>query len=112
MAGLREIEFCGDSLDALRRFSEVARRRIGFQLARVQRGLEPQDWKPMTSIGAGVREVRVRDENGIFRVCYVTKFGDKVYVLHCFRKKTQKTDSSDIDMASRRYRELQKEYQG
>jgi phage-related protein len=107
---LKPIEFVGDSLDALRRFPEVARRRAGYQLDRVQQGLEPNDWKPMSSIGAGVREIRIREERGAFRVVYVTKFGETVYVLHCFQKKTQKTSSTDIEIATRRYSEVQKEH--
>jgi phage-related protein len=106
----KPIEFVGDSLSALRRFPEVARRRAGYQLDRVQQGLEPNDWKPMSSIGAGVREIRVRDERGAFRVVYITKFGETVYVLHCFQKKTQKTSSADIEIATRRYTEVQKEH--
>ena len=106
----KPIEFVCDSLDALRRFPEVARRRAGYQLDRVQQGLEPNDWKPMSSIGAGVREIRIREERGAFRVLYVTKFGETVYVLHCFQKKTQKTSSTDIEIATRRYREVQKEH--
>jgi phage-related protein len=106
----RPIEFLGDSLDALRRFPEVARRRAGYQLDRVQRGLEPDDWKPMNSVGLGVREIRIREERGAFRVMYVAKFGETVYVLHCFQKKTQKTGSADLAIATRRYRKVQKEH--
>jgi phage-related protein len=76
----------------------------------VQRGQEPDDWKPINSVGAGVREIRVRDERGIFRVMYLTKFGHTIYVLHCFQKKTQKTGTADLETATRRYRELQKEH--
>ena len=63
----------------------------------------------MSSIGQGVREIRIRDEAGAFRVVYVAKFADAVFVLHCFQKKTAKTSKPDIDVASRRYRELLKE---
>jgi len=63
----------------------------------------------MNSIGAGVREIRIRDTAGAFRVLYVAKFDDAVYVLHCFQKKTQKTRKSDLDLASHRYRDLVKE---
>jgi phage-related protein len=106
----RPIEFLGDSLDALRRFPEVARRRAGYQLDRVQRGLQPDDWKPMNSVGPGVREIRIREERGAFRVMYVTKFGETVYVLHCFQKKGQKTNSADLEIAIRRYKKVQKEH--
>lgn len=110
MSDLKAIEFRGDSLDALRRFPEVARRRAGHQLDIVQHGAEPDDWKPMNSVGAGVREIRIRDQRGIYRVMYVTKFGDTIYVLHCFQKKTQKTSTADLELATRRYKELQKEH--
>jgi phage-related protein len=106
---MKPIEFRGDSLDRLREFPKEARREAGFQLDRVQRGLDPFDWKPMSSVGAGVREIRVRDESGAFRVLYVAKFEDAVYVLHCFQKKTQATPKRDVDLAERRYRELLKE---
>jgi phage-related protein len=106
---MKSIFFCGDSREMLRRFPESARRRAGHQLEIVQMGCDPDDWKPMHAIGAGVREIRVRDEHGIYRVLYVTKFGDTIYVLHCFQKKTQKTNSGDIDIASRRYKYLLKE---
>ena len=106
---MKPIEFRGDALDALRLFSRESRRMAGFQLDRVQRGLEPFDWKPMSSVGSGVREIRVRDESGAYRVLYVAKFEEAVYVLHCFQKKTQATPKQDIDLAERRYRELIKE---
>jgi phage-related protein len=64
----------------------------------------------MNTVGPGVREIRIRDERGIFRVMYVTKFGDTLFVLHCFQKKTQKTSAADIETATQRYKELQKEY--
>jgi phage-related protein len=106
---VKPIEFRGDSLDRLREFPKEARREAGFQLDRVQRGLEPFDWKPMSSVGPGVREIRVRDESGAFRVLYIGKFEDAVYVLHCLQKKTQATPKRDIDLAEKRYRELLKE---
>ena len=86
-----------------------ARREAGHQLDRVQHGREPDTWKPMTTIGQGVREIRIRDTAGAFRVIYVAKFADAVYVLHCFQKKTQRTSKADLDLAAKRYRELVKE---
>ena len=73
-------------------------------------GLEPDDWKPMNSIGMGVREIRIRDEAGIYRVDDVTKFAETLYVLHCFQRKTQKTSVADLTIAVCRYKQLQKEY--
>lgn len=63
----------------------------------------------MKTIGQGVREIRIRDEFGLFRVIYVAKFANAVYVLHCFQKKTQKTSKADLDLVAKRYRDLVKE---
>lgn len=109
VARAKPLTFLGHSLDDLRAFPMAARRDAGFQLDRVQRGLDPIDWKPMTAIGQGTREIRIRAEDGTFRVIYVAKFESAVYVLHCFQKKTQATRKSDLDLAARRYRDLIKE---
>jgi phage-related protein len=74
-----------------------------------RRGGKPDDWKPMPTIGSGVREIRVRDMTGAYRVIYVARFVDAVYVLHCFQKKTQKTSREDVELAQVRYRDLLKE---
>jgi phage-related protein len=102
---VKDIQFCGRSLGVLRGFPAVVKREAGYQLDRVQRGLEPTDWKPMTSIGAGVREIRIMHE-GQYRVIYVAKFADAVYVLHVFQKNTQKTRKQDIDSAKQALKEL------
>jgi phage-related protein len=78
----------------------------GHQIDQVQQGFQADDWKPMPSVGAGVQEIRIRGAAGAFRVIYVAKFADAVYVLHCFRKTTQKTSKTDLDLAVKRYREL------
>jgi phage-related protein len=109
MAAAKPVEFRGSALEDLRAFPQAARRAAGFQLDQVQRGREPDDWKPMNSVGQGVREIRIRDSTGAFRVMYVAKFEDAVYVLHCFQKKTQKTRKADMDLAAQRYRDLVKE---
>lgn len=103
---MKDIEFLGDSLDALRSFPDGACQDSGYQLDKVQRGHEPDDWKPMKTIGTGVKEIRVTDQEGKFRVVYVAKLADAVYVLHCFKKTTQKTSPKDIDLAKSRYKEL------
>jgi phage-related protein len=105
---LKTVEFIGDSLARLRDFPASARRAAGYQLDRVQRGLEPDDWKPMKAIGAGVRELRIRDRSGAFRVIYLATLADRVVVLHAFRKKTQRTARTDIELAARRFRDLRK----
>jgi len=109
MADSKPVEFRGSALDDPRAFPASARREAGHQLDQVQHGQEPDDWKPMGTIGPGVREIRIRDASGAFRVIYVAKFIDAVYVLHCFQKKTQKTSKADLDLAEKRYRDLVKE---
>jgi phage-related protein len=105
---MKPIVFLGDSLDRVRQFPERPRRDAGFQLDRVQRGLNPDDWKPMTSIGPGVREIRVRDVTGAYRVVYVASLADAVYVLHAFQKKTQRTARNDLVLAQFRFRGLKR----
>lgn len=109
MRVLKTVSFRGTALEDLRTFPLHARRDAGHQIDQVQRGLEPDDWKPMTSIGPGVREIRLREESGAFRVIYVAKFANTIFVLHCFQKKSAKTAKTDVDLAARRYRDLLKE---
>jgi phage-related protein len=59
----------------------------------------------MPSIGAGVREIRVRERAGAFRVIYVATFADAVYVLHAFQKRTRQTATRDMELAASRLRE-------
>lgn len=106
MTTIKPVEFLGTSLDDLRTFPLAAKREAGHQIDQVQSGQEPDDWKPMSTIGSGVKEIRIRDIAGAFRVIYVAKFADAVYVLHCFQKKTQRTSKTDLDVATKRYREL------
>lgn len=109
MAICKPIEFRGSALDELRAFPLAVKREAGHQLDQVQHGQEPDDWKPMATVGPGVQEIRIRDASGAFRVIYVAKFADAVYVLHCFQKKTEKTSKADLDLATKRYRDLLKE---
>jgi phage-related protein len=90
MVDLKPVEFRGTALEDLRAFPTSARREAGHQIDQVQHGQEPDDWKPMPTIGKGAREIRVRDVTGAFRVIYVTKFGDIVYVLTVSRKKRRR----------------------
>ncbi|HET6606782.1 MAG TPA: type II toxin-antitoxin system RelE/ParE family toxin [Rhodopila sp.] len=103
---MKPITFMGSSIDDVRAFPTDARKEAGYQLDRVQRGLDPVDWKPMSSIGAGVREIRVREETGAFRVIYIAAFVEAIYVLHAFRKKTQQTAKRDLDLAAARLRQV------
>ncbi len=104
---MKRVEFLGDSLEQLRDFPEAARKEAGVQLHKVQLGLEPSDWKPMTIVGPGVREIRIRDEAGAFRVIFVADIADTVYVLHAFQKKTQQTVKRDLNLAAARLRQIQ-----
>jgi phage-related protein len=102
---MKSIRWLGTSLNLVRDFPEAARSAIGRELRAVQRGLMPSDFKPMTTVGQGVYEIRVRAGNQ-YRVIYVAKFSESVYVLHAFVKKTQKTGNEDIASAQKRYAQL------
>lgn len=104
MAIVKLIVFLGDSLARLRDFPDDARTRAGYALREVQKGRDPPDWKPMKTIGPGVREIRIRETAGVFRVIYLATAGDSVAVLHAFQKKTQQTPQKDIDLAVSRLR--------
>jgi phage-related protein len=106
---MKDVSFCGTALDDLRAFPTAARREAGHQIDQVQHGRNPDDWKPMRAIGAGVREIRIREESGAFRIVYVAKFECTIYVLHCFQKKDEKTSKEDLNLARKRYRDLVKE---
>lgn len=103
---MKPITWMGGSKDSLVAFPDGTRREAGHQLERVQRGLDPTDWKSMASVGPGVREIRVRDDWGAFRVIYLATRPESVYVLHCFQKKTRKTAKRDLQLACRRFKTL------
>lgn len=103
---MKALRFIGSSLDDLRDFPAEARRDAGFELDAVQRGFMPSDFKPMLAVGPGAYEIRLH-VLGEWRVIYVAKRGDAIYVLHAFHKKTQRTRREDIALATRRYRQLE-----
>lgn len=103
---MKSLRFVGSALDDLRNFPAEARRHAGFALDAIQRGMMPPDFKPMVTVGPGAYEVRIHVE-GEWRVIYVAKFADAVYVLHAFPKRTQKTSKADIELAARRYRQIE-----
>lgn len=105
ISSVKSLRFIGSSLDDLKDFPAEARREAGFELHAVQAGLMPSDFKPMLNVGPGAYEIRVR-VLGEWRVIYVAKFDDAVYVLHAFQKKTQKTRKEDIDLAAKRYKQI------
>jgi phage-related protein len=103
---MKPVRFLGDSLKCLREFPNDARQDAGRQLDRVQRGKQPDDFKPMPSIGKGIEEIRVWDDAGTFRVIYTAHLANAVYVLHAFQKKTQATSKRDIETAKARFAQL------
>ncbi|MGO8933721.1 MAG: type II toxin-antitoxin system RelE/ParE family toxin [Terracidiphilus sp.] len=103
---MKEIEFLGDSLKTIVNFPRNARQAAGRQLAKVQNGNPPDDFKPMPEIGKGVEEIRVRDQSGIYRVIYTARLADAIYVLHAFQKKTMQTSKQDIEIARKRFKKL------
>lgn len=103
---MKPIRFLGDSLRRLRDFPEEARHDAGYQLEKLQRGEQPDDFKPLPVVGKGVDEIRLTEESGAYRVIYLARRAEAVYVLHAFQKKTQATPKSDINTAKRRFAEL------
>ena len=106
---MKQVIWMGSSREDLRAFPREARREIGYQLEHVQEGVEPDDWKPMSAVGPGVREIRVQESSGAFRCIHLAKRPEGIYVLHCFQKKAQKTSRQDLDLAERRFKAIQVE---
>ncbi|MDD4962549.1 MAG: type II toxin-antitoxin system RelE/ParE family toxin [Gallionella sp.] len=104
----KDIIWVGSSKEDIRTFPKEALHEAGFQLGQVQSGLEPDNWKPFNEVGAGTKEIRIRDKDGIYRVLYVAKFKEAIYVLHCFQKKTESTAQADKEIAKARYRAISK----
>jgi phage-related protein len=102
--GIKPLAFLGSSRDDLRAMPVGVRHDIGLELMRVQFGAEPMNFKPMHTVGVEAYEIRVRDASGAYRAMYVAKFGNAVYVLHAFQKRTQQTARKDIELAKARYR--------
>lgn len=105
--GDKPVFWLGSSRDDLRAMSETARRELGHDLRSVQRGELPRDWKPIPSVGSGVVEIRVHI-HGAFRLMYIAKYAEAIYVLHTFQKKTRKTSRFDISLARTRLSVLQR----
>lgn len=108
MVFVKSIVWCGDSLRKIRAFPDAARGEGGHQLNRVQQGIDPSDWKPMTTVGIGVREIRIH-QDGEFRVLYVAKFPEVIYVLSAFEKKSRQTPQNEIRLAADRLRSVVEE---
>src|SRR6202453_1664622 len=103
---MKELEFLGDSLKVISGFPKAARQNAGRQLAKVQKGSLPDNYRPMPEVGKGVVEIRVRDESGIYRVMYTARLAEAVYVLHAFQKKTMQTSTQGMEIARQRFKQL------
>lgn len=102
---MQTVIFMGTSREDIRAFPEAVRRAVGRQLLRLQLGLDPADWKPMKTVGSGVREVRIH-VRGEYRVFYVANIGNALYVLHAFRKKAQATSQKHLALARQRLKQV------
>jgi phage-related protein len=102
---MKRLVWLGSSRDEVRSFPPEARREIGHELDQVQQGLEPSDWKALPGLGSGIYEIRVHAGNE-YRVAYVAKFPEVIYVLHAFVKKTARMSDRDGTIIRKRYQEL------
>lgn len=101
----KPIYWLGSSREDLSTFPQEVRRKAGFQLRAIQRGQRPVDFKPIPVVGKGVEEIRVRVEDA-YRIFYVARFQEAVYVLHAFQKKSQKTAKQDLQIGQQRYQQM------
>jgi len=101
---VKKVRWLGSSREDLISFPKSARADIGYGIDRLQRGLKPLDWKPL--LPGSIFEMRVRDRFGIYRAAYMMKIADEVIIIHCFRKKTQKTAKKDLDLIQQRVKEF------
>jgi phage-related protein len=103
---MKPVRFLGDSRKVLREFPKTVRQQAGYQLGRLQMGIQANDFKPMPSIGKGVEEVRIWAESGTYRVVYTARLAEAVYVIHAFPKTTQATSRRDIEIARERFKQM------
>jgi phage-related protein len=103
---VKRVRFLGNTRKEISNFPREARKAAGFELGAIQQGSSARDSKPMPSVGPGVQELRVWVQAGTFRVIYLARMEEAIYVLHAFEKKTEKTAQADIDLARERYKEL------
>lgn len=107
-----EIHWEGNSREVLAGFPDPVRGDLGFSLWQIQNGEIPLSaTRRMESVGAGVWELKEQDERKWYRVLYLSKIGDVIYVLHCFEKQSRKTDRRDLDVARERLSQVRKRIQ-
>ena len=105
---MKPVAFIGRALSELKAFPDAPRREAGFQIFNLQSGVDPDNWKPLVGVGPGVMEIRIH-EGGEFRVVYVTRMPEAVYVIHAFQKKSQATAKRNLETIKRRYAAMLKE---
>lgn len=105
---MKNVAFVGNSQEEMQDLPKVIRKAIGFQIHLLQEGLEPDDFKPLPTVGRGVYEIRVRNARGqnTGRCFYVVKFDEAIFILHAFEKKQQKTPKMNLEKGQERYKEL------
>ena len=108
---MRSVGFCGSSLRDLRGFPKDVRHDMGYQIDRLQRGLDPDDWRAIPTVGPGVRELRVHRSDNEYRCIYITTIGDAVYILHVFVKKSRTTPNKDLNIARNRLGDVRRNLQ-
>lgn len=111
MSKEKPIYWVGTSYKDLLSFPDEVKQEAGYQLHRIQNGFDPENWKSFQQIGSGVKEIRISESKNTYRIIYVAKLANQIYVLHSFQKKTQKTSLKDIDIATARYKAIKKEEQ-
>ncbi|MBB1248273.1 type II toxin-antitoxin system RelE/ParE family toxin [Rhizobium sp. G21] len=104
----KRIVWMGLSFDDIREFPAAARRQAGHDLNLIQAGLPPMDWKAFSTVGPGAYEIRIKSDDNQYRVFYVAKFEEAIYVLHCFVKKSRKTAAFDVEIGQQRYKAMKK----
>ena len=102
---MKDIVWLGQTYKDVKSYPKKVKREIGFNLDRLQRGLEPCDWKNLVGLGQGIQEIRIHEMNE-YRVVYIAKFAEAIYILHSFVKKTQQTSHKDIELIKNRYAEI------
>lgn len=96
----------GDCLEVVRAFPRAIRQELGLDIRRLQQGMRPHDSRPMQSIGKGVFELRQRDPDGWYRLIYLAKVGDTIFMLHALTKKSAKTSRNDLAIAASRLKRV------
>ncbi len=104
----KPIHWLGSSLKDLQSFPEDTKKEAGYQLHRIQNGLQASDWKSLPMVGKGAEEVRLENSDGAYRIIYIARAREAIYVLHCFQKKSQRTAKADINAARLRFRLISK----